>query len=152
MILFPSPLSNPQLCQSLPAHPSSQRPPPPVWPSPGTRATQTPSPTTSFSTEPKGRRASTRRWTASPPPATASVDCTPTRSMRSGCRPSTASARGRPLRAWRPAQESRPRPALLETSRLTSYLRTRWWSAGRSRRNPTDRWDWRVLFLICYLE
>jgi len=139
--LFLSPLSNPQLCRSLPAHPLSQRPPLPVWPSPGTPVTQTRSPTTSSSTEPKGRTASTRWWTASPPPATASGDCTPTPSTKSECQPSIASARAPPLHAWRPAQASRPRPARPETSGPTLYPRTQWWSAGRSRRNPMDRWD-----------
>lgn len=136
-----SPLSNLQLCQSLRAHPSSRRPPPPAWPSPGTPATQTPSPTTSSSTEPKGQTASSRRWTASPPPATASGACTPTRSTKSECRPSIASARGRLLLGWRPAQESRLQPVLHETSRPTLFHRTQWWSAGRSRRSPMDRWD-----------
>lgn len=136
-----SPLSNSKLCQSLPVHPSSRRPLPLAWPSPGILATPTQSPTTSSSTEPKGRTASMRRWTASPPPATASGDCIPTPSMKSECQPSTASARGPPPRVWRLGRESRPRPALPEMSRLTLSLRTLWWSAGRSRRNPTDRWD-----------
>ena len=124
-----------------------------MWPSPGTPATQTPSPTTSSNTEPKGRTASSRRWTASPPPATASGACTPTRSTKSECRPSIASARGRRLLGWRPAQESRLRPVLHETSRPTLFHRTQWWSAGRSRRSPMDRWDERwssSLFLIFF--
>lgn len=130
-----------KLCQSLLAHLSSQRPPPQVWPSPGTLATQILSPTTSSSTEPKGRTASMRRLTASPPPAIALGDCTLTLSMKSECQPSIALARALPPYAWRLAQESRHRPALLEMSTPTLFLKTLWWSAGRSRRNPMDRWD-----------
>lgn len=133
-------LSEPQLYQNLLALPSSRRPQPPASPSPGILVIPTLCHTTLFSTEPKGRTANTRPWTASPPPATALGGSTPTLSTRSGCQLSTASARVPHPPVWRLVQENKPLPALHKASRLTSFLRTVCSSAGKNLRSPMGRW------------